>query len=366
VGVVVAVAAASLAGKHHVEAPLPPPPTVVEVPPPAPSIGALFTSLPLDPGGVPAGLASLSAQGCNACHFEAHDDWAGSTHATAATSPAFTAAVARAADPACTVCHEPLTAQRSPGLDATLALEGVTCAACHVRGGQIVAASAEAVGARAPHPVTWSADLGRSEGCAACHQLTWPGADHALYDTFGEWQASPQAKAGIQCQDCHGAAGAGDRIGHDHAFPADPARAVSVLVGVDRTQLTRGGPPLDVAIHVQNTGAGHAFPTGSPWVFVRVEAALVGPVGKNGAEGPWKTAVLVSELRRTVQDAAPWATIADTRLAPGAETTLVFAPSLPHEAPTGPWFLQVSLVRVEGDAAVGPPFVLQRIPLVVD
>ncbi|MBI3628436.1 MAG: cytochrome c554 and C-prime, partial [Candidatus Rokubacteria bacterium] len=46
----------------------------------------------------------------------------------------------------------------------------------------------------------------RSEFCASCHQF---GADgfalngKLLENTYEEWRASPAARAGRQCQDCH-------------------------------------------------------------------------------------------------------------------------------------------------------------------
>ena len=100
-----------------------------------------------------------------------------------------------AGTPACTVCHLPLVNQRpelltfdqgdvdkpvlgeNRAFDASLRLEGVTCAACHVRGGKIVSARPPEEIGKAPHDLVWSKDLGISKGCATCHQLQWPGSN---------------------------------------------------------------------------------------------------------------------------------------------------------------------------------------------
>ena len=48
-------------------------PVVIETPPEVPTAPPLFESaLPIDPGPLPEGLPNLSAQGCNSCHFEVH------------------------------------------------------------------------------------------------------------------------------------------------------------------------------------------------------------------------------------------------------------------------------------------------------
>jgi hypothetical protein len=349
--------------------------------PPPPGIAHLFPALPVDAGPTPAGLANTSAQGCNACHYAAHDDWAVSAHATGFSDPDFVAAVAAAGTPACTVCHLPLDTQSpdravyvggdpniverqpNPHFDATLHTEGVTCAACHVRDGKIVASRPPE--GSAPHPTTWSPSLASSDVCASCHQMVWPGADKPFYDTFGEWQRSPQGLAGIQCQDCHMARGADAAAGPDHAFGADPSRAVTLLVEMDGVTLARGGNPLDVFLRLQNTGAGHAFPTGSPFQSVVLRARLVGPPEKAGGP-PTERAVLEEVLGRTLSDAAPWTTLEDTRLAAGGERRWAWQPALGPDDPGGPWTMEITLAEQVRGGQPAAPFLVRRIPLRVD
>jgi len=337
--------------------------------------------LPVAAGPIPTGLANRSAQGCNACHYQAHDTWAHSAHATGFADPAFREAVAEAGTPACRVCHQPLAEQApqravyasgdpneadqepNPTFDATLYSEGVTCAACHVRDGKIVASHPPA--GKAPHPVTWSDSLTSSSFCAACHELTWPGADKPFYDTYGEWRRSPQGAAGIQCQDCHMGQGAsgGGRVDHDVTI--DPARAVSLLVDVDHLALTRGGDPLNVTIRLQNTGAGHAVPTGSPFVAVVLKARLLSPPQVKG-DLPAERSVLQAVLGRTLSEGPPWTTTTDTRLQAGGERQWFWQPALEIDDPRGDWFIEVSLTRTVRGQPDGDPFLVRRIPLDVD
>lgn len=371
-------------GKREPPPDQPPPPVQQPEPPPEPKKAApildLFPdTLPLDPGPVPAGLASMSAQSCNGCHYSAHDGWKSSAHAVGHASASFVKAVREAGTPMCTVCHQALVTQQTdlvaydgdtqhprtepnPRFDPTLSTEGVTCATCHVRDGVVIAAEPVT---KAPHPTGYSPELTSSELCAACHQLTWPGADQPIYDTYGEWSRSAYAAAEIRCQDCHMAAGADARLGSDHRSAADPARAVTVLVDVDHVDVVRGGPPIEVAIRILNTGAGHTFPTGTPWRGVRVQAALVGPLGKGGSPAPYKGS-FTADLQRTIEPTAPWRTTADNRIPAGGEANFDWRASLPAEVPAGDWQLVVTLTETTAGQASATAFVEQRIPLRVD
>jgi hypothetical protein len=164
-----------------------------------------------------------------------------------------------------------------------------------------------------------------SELCSACHQWSEAGfrpADQALIDpvkwplglplqdTYDEWASTAWAAAGVHCQTCHmPASRAGMAALDEHALPPSPEGNVGWLrpYGAIRRHLFRarvpqmkawspppGEPGLDVlraplAVDVQatrangqlavnvsigNTGAGHAFPSGTPSraLFVLVHA----------------------------------------------------------------------------------------------
>ena len=373
-----------------------PPPPPVEVsdpvpesepalsqPPPLPPAPALFTQQrPIDVGPLPAGLANLSAQACAACHVTAHQTWHGGAHAESWQDPLFfDAVVATGSAPLCLGCHLPLAQQQplqlqeylggeltraqvrdNPSWDATLQQEGVTCAACHVREGTVLGTSPAP---HAPHPVVVSDELSTSAFCGTCHQLAWPGADQPFYDTHDEWERSPYATAGVRCQDCHmapvmGVATAGRFVGQaDHGVALDPARAVSVLIQLPAGSATRG-ETLTGTVRIQNTGAGHAFPTGSPFVHVVVTATLLDAAGKPVGDP------LTHRLQREVTPQAPYNTVSDTRLAAGGEVLLEHTLELGQKAAAGLGTYVVTLARVGSDGTVDPAFVTQSVPMWLD
>ncbi len=331
--------------------------------------------LPLVLDTLPAGLANLTAQQCAACHWDVHGGWHGSTHATAWAGQAFRQAVRDASSPAaCLDCHLPLAAQQperveryvdgdlaapihrpNPAWSPSLMEEGVTCAACHVRGTTVLGVRA-APGA--PHPVEVSDVLPTSAACAPCHQHTFPGAAAPWYDTWGEWYRSPYREAGVRCQDCHmppraGVPSPGRAAAFaGHAVEADPARAVSVLVSLESAEVQRG-QPFEFRVRVQNTGAGHAFPTGHPGRTVRLEAGLVSAAGK-ALHAP-----LVHVFARTVADTPPFAVQADTRLPPHGEVDLSLATTVPLKEKAAPAALRVTL----SESGRPEPLVTRTVPV---
>lgn len=320
-------------GKKQVEeAPPPPPVETVVAAPPAPAAPTLFAAgLPVVLDQLPAGIASLSAQSCNACHWTAHDTWATSAHANAWADPNFRVAYAAAGNATvCVSCHLPVAAQHdqiaaaytggnvarpeliaNPSFDAALMSEGVTCVACHVRDGVVLGTRTSA---RSPHPLVASTELSSSEMCATCHQLSWPEGDRPYYDTFGEWKASAYATAGVECSDCHMAPGAGQRqpgvtgFVASHGGDATLVRALTTLVKLERASITRN-TPTTVGVTLINSGAGHTVPTGNPHKAYVIEVVLLDANGKELAPPHLIT------LRRTVEATAPYRTIADERIA---------------------------------------------------
>ncbi len=341
-----------------------------------PTATALFPNgLPVDIGPLPSGLASASAQGCAACHWTAHDTWATGAHARAGQAPAYRAALHAAGDTtACTQCHQPLAVQHAqlaagyvegdisrprmqpnPSFDATLLSEGVTCAACHLRAGTVL-------GTRdmsdAPHPVRASAELADGvTACATCHQLSWPEGDRPFYDTVGEWKASQWAGAGVTCVTCHMPPEGTARLGGaggvpTHGAGADLARALTVLVHV-KEPVARRGQPFAVELVLQNTGAGHSFPTGNPNTVATVEVRLVDGKGKDLAPAWTQT------LARKVEEKPPWKTLSDDRLPAGGQRagSHTFTPALKGVPCDGAIEVRVK----KGEANV----LLRRVPIAV-
>mgnify|MGYP003334752877 FL=1 len=229
----------------------------------------------------------------------------------------------------------------NPSFDLTLRGEGVTCAACHVRDGTILGTHASKA---APHPVVVSDELTDPKLCATCHQLSWPDGDRPFYDTYGEWKASAYSTAGITCQDCHMAPVAGVPVAGSqgtapsHAFSADPRRALSALVSLPSARITRG-QATELTLTLQNTGAGHSVPTGSPFSSLKVDVVLLDAANKELAPA------FSTVLARTVEPKPPYKTLTDTRLGAGAQTTVkhTFTPNA--KGAPGRGAVEVRLVR---------------------
>lgn len=341
----------------------------------------LFPStLPLDLGPNPDGLASSSAQVCAACHPAVHASWESSIHARGPTPALRESAVGM---PGCLSCHLPISAQQdtlwtydpgrlegaiptpNPGFQATLAVEGVTCAACHVRDGAVVVGTELAAARTSPHRTVFSDKLATSDACAPCHQLSLPGSAEPLYDTFGEWNRSGFAEIGISCQGCHLQSAADGGLAADHRMTSDPARAVTILLDTPTLHVVRGGAPLPVAITLQNTGAGHTFPTGTPFRGVRMRLALEGPPGDDGAPRI-AGAPITMDLARRIEPTAPFATLEDTRLPAGESRRVEAMFALPADVPAGPWSIRMTLHETLRGVEDGPPFVDRRWNLSVD
>jgi nitrate/TMAO reductase-like tetraheme cytochrome c subunit len=211
----------------------------------------------------------------------------------------------------CNGCHAPLAflagdiPPKRPA-EGTRANEGVSCDLCHSIVGfegdvpfnfnfivdpgdvqQGVRTGTESPGHEiAVNPFMMSAEL-----CGTCHNEKdpwglWVKATHL------EWQESPQAKAGIVCQDCHMPPAAGNSApeagGTDHADIRQHlfhgahdngklAGAVEVRLYADKDQAKAGGEAIFTAT-VVNAKAAHMIPSGSAeerllWLDVRAADA---------------------------------------------------------------------------------------------
>ncbi len=221
----------------------------------------------------PPQVDSLSARACATCH-EAHAaQWATSRHAVAFTNALFRASFARDRRAWCVNCHAPLPEQRRPalspqaGMDLSLLSEGVTCAACHLRGGEVLSARVPSPEALQAHPVRHEPRLATSEACTGCHQFNVPHEDrrHFRYsevpmqDTGAEWATSRAAAEGLTCQGCHmGASG--------HRFPG--VHTPGYVAGALTVTFREEGPAL--VAEVRSQGVGHRVPTGDPFRRLRL------------------------------------------------------------------------------------------------
>jgi hypothetical protein len=216
-------------------------------------------------------------------------------------------------------------------LDPTLQTQGVVCASCHVREHQRFGpprrdgrTASTAPRENLPHNgVTRTPAFLRSEFCASCHQFTADGFalnGKLLEDTFEEWRASPAARQGRQCQDCH----MPDRR-HTWRGIHDPEMVKSAvrIDVVTARRRHRPGERLEATVRIANTGAGHAFPTYvTPRVLVQVELRnAAGDVVQGSREERSIGRDVALDLSRE---------IADTRIPAGGRFTLTYARRLEH------------------------------------
>jgi nitrate/TMAO reductase-like tetraheme cytochrome c subunit len=284
---------------------------------------------------------SLASASCGTCHPAQYADWRTTLHSRS-MGPGVAGQLAGmfTDDPqsarACLDCHAPLAEQSpkagqkktmglNPAFDASLQAEGLVCAGCHVRGHErfgpprrdgVTAKSAPRTSL--PHNgVTRTPAFLRSEFCGSCHQFTPDGFalnGKLLENTLTEWRASPAARQGLQCQDCH----MPDRR-HLWRGIHDPEMVKS---GVEISLLTdrpryRPGDEFRATLTVTSRRVGHYFPTYvTPRVVVRAE--LLDAQGQPVPGGREERAIgreVSLDLSRE---------ISDTRLPPGGRSTLPY------------------------------------------
>ncbi len=227
----------------------------------------------------------------------------------------------------CMGCHAPLAylagdipPQRPAA--GTRANEGVSCDLCHsIVGfegdvpfnGNFTVTPGEAVqGTRSDsesmgHSIEPNPFLKSAEFCGTCHNEKDPW-DQWVKGTHLEWKESPQAKAGIVCQDCHMPPAAGnsapDMGGEDrpdvrqHLFhgahdAGKLAGSVEVRIHPRQAQVDAGSVVVLVAT-VVNAKAAHMIPSGSAeervvWLHVEAEDSAGRrhhlPVDRKGFDG---------------------------------------------------------------------------------
>ncbi len=268
---------------------------------------AFAKSVPVKPGvATPAQFAPATS--CR-CHGPLSDEWQESMHAKALEDPIFTTKVAEGdaatgnkLGPFCRRCHAPVanmtgedgSAQMSPA-----SAEAITCSFCHQVTGttkpvanvsHLVEPSgvlrAQLEDPQSPHNPVYSAFHATSEICGGCHNVNHPVNGMHLESTYSEWKKSPQAKQGIQCQDCHmseappavgpstgqACVNGPERPNIYHMTFAgaqvalgNAERATALLQSaatIDMAAPEIAGPSAEVTVTITNVGAGHYLPSG--------------------------------------------------------------------------------------------------------
>jgi hypothetical protein len=274
--------------------------------------------------------ASLKPEACGSCHEAQYRDWKESLHGRAMgpgpwgqiidllrTSPDDAAL--------CMTCHAPLSEQgpQSTNFDPQLQLQGISCAACHVRQNTRFGPPKASAPGSTDYPAGVANHGGakrtpyfeRAEFCKDCHQFDPENSllvnGKPLQDTYREWQDSAWGRGGAGCQNCH----MPDRR---HLWKGiHDAEWVRGSVRVEASLQSIRSKPEDswhVGIEVASVAVGHKFPTYvTPKVFVR--AALVDQAGKI-LPGTQTEKIIGWDARF---EGGQWKEFFDTRIPPGGK-----------------------------------------------
>ncbi|MCJ8347544.1 hypothetical protein MJH12_18550 [bacterium] len=199
---------------------------------------------------------SSGYQSCRKCHTQIYEEWQSSLHSKSTISEAFIKESDHYKFSECLSCHAPsfpqLTAKR-PEARETNIHEGITCSSCHVIGNQTLGP----IGSNAPHGVRRDRSFKRSDICQSCHQ-----------QTYVEWEASEMKDEGLSCQACHmptikryisnhSKGIYSKKMSTKHTFEIDFKKSVKLDIKMSSVIKNQ------IALQIENIGAGHDFPTGT-------------------------------------------------------------------------------------------------------
>lgn len=234
---------------------------------------------PIKPNGEPpktysALEASLDPKACGSCHAEKYTEWQQSLHSKTISSGLLwqMRMMDQLSANKCMDCHAPLSEQKAlmaiymnypsrPQKPApayitdNLHLQGVICAACHVREHtRYGPPPTKTLPSVIPHGGFKIRDFFQdSKFCAACHQFP-PNGERTngklRQDTYEEWRKSIFYSRGITCQSCH-------MPNRKHTWEGIHNR--NMVLSALRIEVWVEGENFN--IELINVGAGHKLPT---------------------------------------------------------------------------------------------------------
>ncbi len=259
---------------------------------------------------IPEGIDDITAKSCGSCHREVYDEWKQSTHSVAFKDLQFRAEMKKDNILTCLNCHTPLQNQQefivkglvdgdyrkpwkvpNPQFDKILQLEGITCATCHVRNGNVIGTSGSD---DAPHKTVKDIKFLSEKLCMSCHNVS-DAIDPSLvcsFETGDEWINNWATKSGLTCISCHmpqmhrnTAADMSSQRLHSHNFPGSGIpkffdmkvkRLEGLEISEDNIKANYTvGEKLSYSLKIENKYAGHSVPTGDPERFILITFRLV-------------------------------------------------------------------------------------------
>ena len=300
--------------------------------------------------------ASLKPEACGSCHPRQYADWRESLHSRAMGPGPWGQVIdfdrnSPAEASLCRSCHAPLSEQspvlvkttqgneeaseRNPHFDSELQLQGIACAACHVRQHQRFGPPKDENIATTYPPGTPNHGgiqrtpyFEKAEFCKGCHQFdpetSFLVNGKPLQDTYREWQNSIWGKGEASCQECHMPQRRHLWKGiHDREWVKGGVQIEAQI----QKELSRPGDDLELSVQVVNAAVGHKFPTYiTPKVFVR--AALLDSKGK-ALPGTEREKIIGWDARFV---GGEWKEYFDTRIPPGESFGETFRWSRPSQA----------------------------------
>lgn len=257
---------------------------------------------------------SPSAKDCGKCHVEVYEEWHGSAHARAWTSPRFRETTADYSIGGCLPCHAPLsifTGGRPPALRGTRREEGVTCITCHLEQGLITGPMK--VAPMTPHATAGGNALFNDASlCGTCH-----------IGTYEEWLAHRDVdRERRTCQQCHMAP-----VRRKMTQATGMLSQAIVALHEERDLKRHGFDLRSMAGFEGEVGMTISPAPGPPVVLVRNNLPHAVPTGRYGYRHARLTAELLDAEGRVLGEQARDLFLdLQTALEPGAETPWALAP----------------------------------------
>lgn len=300
---------------------------------------------------------SLRPEACGSCHAQQHADWRESLHSKSMSPGPWGQIMDLSRNSPggaiqCMTCHAPLSEQmpfipktvggaetpyeKNAYFDAQLQMQGITCAACHVRRHQHFGPPKSEGAAAAEYPagtpnhggVQRTPYFRKAEFCKDCHQFDPENTvlvnGKPIQDTYREWKNSIWGQGKAACQDCHMPNRRHLWRGiHDPEWVKEGVRVEVAL----REPRPTPGDPVELTVEVVNAAVGHKFPTYvTPKVFVR--AALLDHAAKS-LPGTQQEKIIGWDARF---EGGEWKEYSDTRIPPGEKFQGLFRWNLPIQA----------------------------------
>jgi Cytochrome c554 and c-prime len=313
-----------------------------------------------------AGLEGVNhAEVCGRCHRDILSSWKQSAHARAMENPVFQDALDRAnevsqgARSICLGCHAPTVKYTGDlALKTKASWEGVTCDFCHSVKSVEVTGNTAAMTVRfdgtKTGPLKDAASVGHGTAfspvhttsllCAGCHEYR-NAQGFGVLTTYSEWEGSSYASGGKNCQDCHMAETSAEvvdpkikRLSRStvnlHAMPGSRSLEMLNKAVTLRMRTRREGDELVAEVDLENRGAGHSVPTGSPLRRIELEVEVAVGGRQLRQERTLQRKVADAEGNEIAREELVFLRAArqlsDNRLKSGEKRTEVFRFPLPH------------------------------------